>query len=122
MRNRLGFIVSFTTCLALCGCVESTHETAAPAVREHTTVQKKEESRPAAQTGEVKRVEIKKNIFIETQGETRRVLVKAEVCLREGLLEQLLTRKRTKEHEAILAADIDARDLHFALTLSGAEA
>lgn len=44
------------------------------------------------------------------------------MCLREGMLEQLVTRKRTKEHEAILAADIDARELHLALTLAGAEA
>ena len=39
----------------------------------------------------------------------RRVLVNAEVCLREGQLELFLCRKQTKEHEAILAADVDAR-------------
>jgi hypothetical protein len=61
------------------------------------------------------------NIFLEVNGENRRVLVNAYVCLRQGQLEQLLTRKRTKEHEAILAADIDARDLHKALLLAKAE-
>jgi hypothetical protein len=37
------------------------------------------------------------------------------------LLEQLLTRKGQKEHEAPLAADIDARHLHAALLIAGAE-
>jgi hypothetical protein len=32
----------------------------------------------------------------------------------------LLCRKNTKEHESILAADIDARDIHKALLLTGA--
>src|SRR5262249_19827944 len=78
---------------------------------------KKSDEQPA----EIKRKEIFKNIVLETQGDTRRVRVNTEVCLREGLLEQLVTKKRQKEHEAILAADIDARHLHVALTLCGAE-
>lgn len=61
------------------------------------------------------------NIFLEINGAKRRVLVNTKVCLRQGQLEQLMTRKRTKEHEAILVADIDARDLHQALLLAGAE-
>jgi hypothetical protein len=69
-----------------------------------------------------KKVEMGKNVFFETQGNERRVLVNAYVCLRQGQLEQLLTRKRTKEHEAILAADVDARNIHFALTAAKAEA
>ena len=68
-----------------------------------------------------KKVEISKNITLEVDGATRRVLVNTTVCLRQGQLEQLLTRKRTKEHEAILVADIDARELHKALLLAGAE-
>jgi hypothetical protein len=70
---------------------------------------------------EAKRVQVGKNIVLEVQGDIRRVRVQTEVCLRQGMLEQLMTRKRTKEHEAILAADIDARELHLALTLAGAE-
>src|SRR5436309_2787591 len=71
--------------------------------------------------GETKKVNVGKNIILEVlPDKTKLVLIKSEVCLREGLLEQLLTRKRTKEHEAILAADIDARDLHLALTFAGA--
>jgi hypothetical protein len=41
--------------------------------------------------------------------------------LRSGFLEHLLTRRNTKEHKAILAADIDGRDLPAALLLVGAE-
>jgi hypothetical protein len=68
------------------------------------------------------KVSLGKNVFLETKGDKRRVLVQAEVCLRQGGLEQLLTRKGTKEHEAILAADVDARDIHAALLVAGAEA
>jgi hypothetical protein len=69
---------------------------------------------------EVKKVPVGKNVSLAIQGDKRFVLVDSVVCLREGPLEQLLTRKATKEHEAILAADIDARDLHKALLLAGA--
>jgi hypothetical protein len=71
---------------------------------------------------EVKRVEVGKNLFVEVQGERRRVVVRAAVCLREGQLEGLLTRKGTKEHEYVLAADVDARKLHTALLACGARA
>lgn len=70
---------------------------------------------------EVKKAEVGKNVFLETEGDKRRVIVNSYVCLRQGMLEQLLTRKRTKEHEAILAADVDARVIHFALQAAGAE-
>src|SRR5262249_35831074 len=72
--------------------------------------------------GPTKQVEIGKNVFLEIGADKkRRVLVKAEVCRREDQLEQLLCRKGTKEHEAILAADCDARKIHAALILAGAE-
>jgi hypothetical protein len=64
-----------------------------------------------------------KGVTLEVEGEharKRRVVVAAAVCLREGVLEQLLTRKGTKEHEAILSADVDARDIHKALLVAGA--
>lgn len=68
-----------------------------------------------------KRVPLGNNVVVELDGKQKRVLVNAYVCLRQGQLEQLLTRKRTKEHEAILAADVDARNIHAALLLAGAE-
>lgn len=70
-----------------------------------------------------KKVEVGKNIFLEKlQDGKRRVLVDGIVCLREGPLELFLCRKYTKEHEAVVCADIDARDLHKALLLAGAVA
>jgi hypothetical protein len=87
-----------------------------------------EENGPAAapapetkKAPEIKKVPAGKNITFCIQGDKRFVQVESRVCLREGALEQLLTRKGTKEHEAILAADIDARQLHAALLLTGAK-
>src|SRR5207245_1539765 len=69
-----------------------------------------------------KKVRVGRHIFLEVEDrKAARVLVEAYVCLRQGWLEHLLTRRRCKEHEAILAADIDARDLHTALLLAGAD-
>lgn len=70
-----------------------------------------------------KRVELGKNVSFETTPEgTRRVIVPAVVCFREGPIEMFLCRKGTKEHESVLAAEIDARDLHTALIAAGAVA
>ncbi len=69
---------------------------------------------------ELKKVEVGRNVWLEVQGDKRRVLVQAEVCLREGMLEHLMCRHQTKEHEAVLTADVDARDIHRALLLTNA--
>jgi hypothetical protein len=79
---------------------------------------------------EAKKAPAGKNVFLEIEGDRRRVLVNAEVCKRDmpnygegfgGLgYEGLLTRKGAKEHEYILAADVDARDIHKALLAAGA--
>jgi hypothetical protein len=68
-----------------------------------------------------KRTEIAKNIYFELKGERRRILVPATVCLTKGPLELLLTRKNTKEHEAVFAAEIDARALKSALMAAKAK-
>ncbi len=81
---------------------------------------KPEDSSKQNNASNAKRVEMGKNVWLEVQGDKRRVIVQAEVCLREGMLEHLMCRKRTKEHEAILAADVDARDIHKALILAKA--
>ncbi len=70
---------------------------------------------------ESKKVLMGRNVWLEILGDRRRVLISASVCLREGQLEHLMCRKNTKEHEAILTADIDARDVHKALLLTGIE-
>lgn len=108
--------IFFALIAAVLGCVANTDvPTHAAPDRED----KKEQPKPEP---EAKKAEVKKNIFLETQGDKRRVLVNAVVCNRQTILEQLLTKKGGKEHEAILAADIDARDLHTVLLLAGAEA
>jgi hypothetical protein len=70
----------------------------------------------------MKKVEVGKNVWLEIEGDKRRVIVAGIVCRQTGLLEQFMCRTMTKEHEAIVAADIDAAKVHFALTLAGAEA
>lgn len=77
---------------------------------------------PPPATATAKRIPVGKNIWLEIQGKSRRVVLEAAVCLREGQLEEFLCRKFTKEHESILAADLDARDLHAALLLTGIQA
>jgi hypothetical protein len=70
--------------------------------------------------GGAKIAKLGRNIYLEVDGDRRRVLVNAYVCMRKGQLEQLMCRKDTKEHESILVADIDARQLHLALLAAGA--
>ncbi|MCE9534581.1 MAG: YdjY domain-containing protein [Planctomycetes bacterium] len=63
-----------------------------------------------------------KSIFFEKMADgTRRVHVIGEVCLREGPLEVLLCKKDTKEHESVLRADVDGREIHLALLAAGAK-
>lgn len=71
-----------------------------------------------------KKTSVGKNVVVEVDGKSgaRRVIVASEVVLREGQLEGFLTRKGGKEHEYILAADCDAKDIHKALLVAGAEA
>ena len=77
---------------------------------------------PVAHGQETKKFPIgRKNVFLEIEGTKKRVLVSSKVCLRMGQLEQLLTRAGQKEHEAPLTADLDAKDIHTALLLAGAE-
>ena len=76
--------------------------------------------KPQEKVAEARQVLVGPNVHLEVQGKARRVLVSGAICLREGQLEQFLTRKGTKEHEAIVAADVDARDVHKALLLAGA--
>jgi hypothetical protein len=70
-----------------------------------------------------KRSPLGKNLWLETKGNHRRVVVGTTVCLREGGygLECLLCRKHTKEHESILSTDADASEVHAALMVAGGE-
>ena len=108
---------SLLLAVAVAGCdgePANTLSASAPATPGPTPAPKAEKK------AEVKKVVLTPNIVLEIEGKKRRVLVGASICLQKGPLEQLLTRKNTKEHEAVLSADIDARDLHKALLLTGA--
>ncbi|HUQ72392.1 MAG TPA: YdjY domain-containing protein [Planctomycetaceae bacterium] len=50
-----------------------------------------------------------------------RLVLKGEICLRDGLLEMLVCLKRTKEHEAIFAVDTKAQIVHAGLIALGVE-
>lgn len=76
---------------------------------------------PTTKQVEATRKAIGKNVEFEIMGERRRVLINAQVCLREGQLEGLLCRKGTKEHEYIVSADCDARHIHAALIAARAK-
>jgi hypothetical protein len=84
----------------------------------------REEAKPKATAPgpEVKKTLLGPNVYLEVQGKRRRVLISAEVCLRRGALELFLCRKDSKEHEAIVHADVDGRDVHKALLAAGADA
>jgi hypothetical protein len=70
----------------------------------------------------VKKVPLGKKVSLEIQGKKRTVVIDARVCNRECRLEMLLTGgKNLKEHEAILSAELDAKDVHAALLAAGAE-
>jgi hypothetical protein len=102
---------------AVIGCVAHTEDS--PTSAAAPPPDKPNVEQPAQ--AEIKKVAIGKNVTLEIQGDERRVRIETEVCLRKGMLEQLVTRKSLKEHEAILAADIDARHLHAALLAAGAK-
>jgi hypothetical protein len=53
---------------------------------------------------------------------TKALKIRARVVLREGFLEHLLCKTRTKEHESILATPAAPRLIHAGLLLTGAEA
>lgn len=58
-------------------------------------------------------------VLVDFKG--KRLLVKSEVVLREGLLEMLACLKQTKEHESILSVDAKAQLVHAGLIALGSE-
>jgi hypothetical protein len=75
----------------------------------------------AAPEPEAKKTLLGPNVFLEVQGKRRRVLISSEVCLQRGQLELFMCRRDSKEHESIVHADVDGRDVHKALVAAGAE-
>ncbi len=50
----------------------------------------------------------------------KRLVLRARVALQDGILEHLLCRKGTKEHESVLATEAPPRMIHAGLILAGA--
>src|SRR5438552_911021 len=96
-RSHRGWLAFLGVALLLAGCDDGPGDKA------------KKPAKEVSAEPEGKKVKVGDNVYLEILPNSRRVLVEAEVCLREGALEQLLTRKNQKEHEAILTADLDAR-------------
>lgn len=64
-------------------------------------------------------IQVGPGVYLDLEGDKRTVVVSSKVVRREGLLELLLCREKTKEHESILAAPVDARDMHQAMLTAG---
>lgn len=58
-------------------------------------------------------------VLLDAKG--KKLLLKSEVVLREGLLELLVCLKQTKEHESILSVNTQAKIVHAGLLALGAE-
>jgi hypothetical protein len=70
----------------------------------------------------IKKVKAANNVYILVEDKKpKAVMIEGMVCLRKGLLEHLMCRRHTKEHEAILTAEVDARDIHKTLQAIGAD-
>ena len=59
-----------------------------------------------------------KDVWFDPKG--KRLVLRARVALQDGILEHLLCRKSTKEHESILATEAPAKLIHAGLLLTGA--
>lgn len=87
----------------------------AMAAQQPKTLQQKKQ----APAGRIVPVNKQGTVLIDVSG--KRVLLKAKVVLREGLLEMFCCLKQTKEHESILAVDSKAYTIHTALLAIGAK-
>ncbi len=68
------------------------------------------------------RVRLNESGTVTLDREQKRLLLKSQVVLREGVLEMFLCRAGTKEHESILAIDSEAYVIHAGLLALGAQA
>ena len=114
-KRCLGLVV-----LLLVGCLVGCYEQQEIKKQSQAPQPETKELKPVKE--EAKKVPVGPNILLEVDGDARRVWISGEICKREGPLEQFLCRAGTKEHEAVVSAAIDARDLHKALLLAWAEA
>lgn len=117
MSRFFRYLLGLGSCLSLAGCAEN----AAPRpVAEAVAPAEEPPPPPAAKAA---RTKLGDGVWLEVQGDKRRVMVAAQVCLRSGEygLECLLCRRGTKEHESILQTSANAQTIHAALLAAGAK-
>ena len=61
----------------------------------------------------------KGTVYLDTAN--KKVVLRGQLCLREGLLEMLVCKAQTKEHESIISIDAEAYVIHAALMALGAK-
>ncbi len=70
-------------------------------------------------TGRLVRLSPKYDVWVDPR--LKRVVMRGEIVLRDGFLELFACLKGTKEHEAIVAVDTEAKIVHAALLAVGAQ-
>lgn len=75
---------------------------------------------PKADEGQLVPLNKQKTVLLDLKN--KKLLLKTQVCLQEGVLEMLCCKKQTKEHESILSIDSPAKAIHAGLLAIGAKA
>ena len=75
----------------------------------------------AQDQAETKLVPLNRAATVLLDKEHKKLLLKSNVCLREGVLEMFMCTKQSKEHESILTIDASAAVIHAGLLAIGAE-
>ncbi len=121
----------FTLSVVALGCLSfviDTHGCEPPSAAKPGRSSRKKQDKPATsesnpsnstQTAKLVPLNKQKSVLLDVPG--KRVLLKAKVVLREGILEMLCCLKLTKDYESILAVDAKAYVVHTALLALGAK-
>lgn len=124
-RLPLACLAGVALLAAVC-CLYSSRLTAQEAASPAAAKQPAAESQAADEDPEASRTAVsrliplnrQKTVLLDQTG--KRLLLRAEVVLDQGLLEMLLCLKQTKEHESILSVDAKAHEIHSGLLVLGA--
>ena len=104
------WLVYFIVCVALVSGLPSQLRSAEEA-----------ESRSDKQEGSDATKPLNKTKTVLLDAKNKKLLLRGEVVLREGLLEMLVCKKQTKEHESIVSVDAQAKIIHAGLLAIGAK-
>lgn len=107
--------------LLLSMCVLSADEQQPPANRNAAEHSSNDPASPSVKKEAAALVPLNKKGTVLLDRKGKRLLLKTKVELRDGLLEMLLCKTQTKEHESILAVDAKAYVIHTGLLALGAE-